>query len=97
MGPSRVPDAEQFDDFSAVNQQMLRPFSNFHQHYEPAVRNSVAGLPGHEEVEHAEHEKWWVEARICGDGSREAARNRKQGRQGQSRRRTQEQLQPLNH
>jgi hypothetical protein len=42
-GSNEVPEAQYFLDFSA-KQQMLQPFSNLHQHYEPAVRNGVARL-----------------------------------------------------
>jgi hypothetical protein len=41
-----------------------------------------------------DHE-WRIEARICSNGPRQAARNREQGRQGEPRRRPQEQLEPL--
>lgn len=47
------------------------------------------------EEEHASNEERRIEARICCHGSRQAARNREQGREGQSWWRTQEQLQPL--
>ena len=57
------------------------------------VRNSwvVAYYGGR----HGRNKEWRVEARICRDGSREAAGNRKQGRQGKPWRRAQERQQSL--
>jgi len=46
-------------------------------------------------IENGNDKERRIQARIRGDGSGETARNREQGRQGESRRRTQEQVQPL--
>jgi len=42
------------------------------------------------------NEKQWLEAGLCGDGSRQAAGDREQGRQSQPRRRTPAEREPLN-
>src|SRR5689334_15007604 len=52
--------------------------------------------PGIGRQENGNDQERRIEARICGDGPREAARNCEQGRQGQPWRRPQEQCQPLN-
>src|SRR5579884_2429470 len=69
--------------------------SNLDQHCEPGPKRCVARLPLEGDQKHASNEEWRIEARLCGDGSGKAARDRQQGWKSESRRRTQGELQPL--
>jgi hypothetical protein len=60
-------------------------------------RNTAMALRGcHQEEEYnGDYEKRWLEAGLCSNGSGQAAGDREQGRQGESRRRPQGECQPL--
>ena len=69
--------------------------SNIDQHCEPGPKQCVATPPSTKERCHANNQKRRIEAGLCGDGSCEAARDRQQGRKGESWRRPQSELEPL--
>jgi hypothetical protein len=61
-----------------------------------AAQQAFAGCPNpNEENEDGDESKRRIEARICCHGPRQTAGNRKQGWQGEPRRRTQEQREAL--
>jgi hypothetical protein len=70
---------------SNLDQERLRPFANLNQHYEPRSERGVTPPQFTRENSDANE----VEAGIRGDGSGEAAGDCEQGRQGESRGRTQ--------
>ena len=70
-------------------------FANLDQIREPCASNSVSKTPLNRETTDGTDKEWRLEARLRSHGSRKAARDRKQGRKGKSRRRPQGEFQPL--
>jgi hypothetical protein len=72
-----------------------RSFDNLNQQCEPDRANSVGTAREATEETDGSNQEWRLKARVCSDGPGEAARDRKQGRQSESRRRPQGKLEPL--
>jgi hypothetical protein len=94
LGSARATNLLIKQQFSNLNQQFQRQLANLNQHCEPRAKQGVTPPQFIRETNDAYEERRF-EARLCGHGSGQATRDCKQGREGQSRRRTQEQLQPL--
>jgi hypothetical protein len=80
---------------SGRNSRYLTSISNVNRVLRTAFPPSPDERERQRETRHGDEQNGKIEARICGDGSGKAARNREQRRQGEPRRRAQEQLQPL--
>ena len=93
------------DKFQARNDQpprgsiarSSRQFSNLHQLCELPLEEGVAQSVSTREILHGNDQKRWIEARLRGDGSGQAARDCEQGRESQSRWRPQGEFRPLTH
>ena len=106
---AEVPPQSRFPEAAAATKPSVPPSSvrgtkstirgayvlNFHQPLKRSSAVSVSTAASVKESNNADEE--WIEARVCGDEPGKAARNCEQGRQGQPRRRPQEQLEPLSN
>lgn len=69
----------------ATGSAIRRLLVNIDQHWKPRDPFFVDQSPPRREKSNGTNQERWIEAGLCSDGSRKAARNCKQGRQGKPR------------